>query len=187
MDEKHPTFPLTPYAASKIACDHIAMSYYKTFNLDIAIARPFNCYGPRQNEHSYAAVIPITIRRILSGQPPIIHGDGLQTRDYTYVEDTAEGIAKIYEVPSTRGRTINIASGKEIRIRDIINLIVKITGYEGEIIHEEQRPGDVRRHRGDISLANKLIGYSPKTDFETGLQKTVDWYRDQSNKEREHP
>ncbi|WXG47425.1 MAG: GDP-mannose 4,6-dehydratase [Candidatus Atabeyarchaeum deiterrae] len=185
MDEKHPTFPLTPYAASKIACDHIAMSYYRTYNLDIAIARPFNAYGPRQNEGSYAAVIPITICRILSGQPPIIHGDGLQTRDYTYVEDTAEAIASIYEISSTRGKTINIASGKEIRIKDIINLIVKLTNYDGEIIHGEERPGDVRRHKGDISLAKKLIGYSPKTDFETGLQKTIRWYESQSSDKRD--
>lgn len=182
MDEGHPTTPLTPYAASKIACDHIVMSYYKTFKIDASIARPFNAYGPRQNEGSYAAVIPITICRILAGEPPIIYGDGLQTRDYTYVEDIAETIIKVYEAPSTRGKTINIASSKEIRIKDLIKLMVKLTNYEGEIIYLDPRPGDVRRHKGDISLAKKLLGYSPQTDYETGLRKTIDFYKKNQSK-----
>jgi UDP-glucose 4-epimerase len=177
MDENHPEKPLTPYAASKIAGDHVVISYYKTFGLDVAIARPFNTYGPRQNEGSYAGVIPITIERILSGKAPIIHGDGLQTRDYTYVEDTSEAILRIYEFPETRGEVINIASGKEISIRDIIDLIVELTGYHGQIIHSDSRPGDVRRHKGDASLAKKLINYSPKTDFQVGLEKTIAWYK----------
>ena len=179
MDENHPKKPLTPYAASKLACDEVVMSYHRTFNGNVAIARPFNAYGPRQNEGPYAAVIPLTIRRILAGEPPIICGDGLQTRDYTYVKDTAEAIARIYKVLSTRGRTINIASGKEICIIDLINLMTKLAEYEGEIIYSDPRPADVRRHKADISLAKKLLGYSPKTDFETGLRETIEWYKDQ--------
>jgi UDP-glucose 4-epimerase len=186
MDEDHPLNPLTPYAASKIACDHIVLSYYRTFNVDVAIARPFNAYGPCQNESSYAAVVPITIRRILAGKPPIIYGDGLQTRDYTYVEDTAETIIKVYEIPSTRGKTINIATGKEIRIKDLINLIAKLADYEGEIVYADPRPGDVRRHKGDISLAKKLLDYSPKIDWETDLRKTIDWYKEQLAKKKDH-
>lgn len=184
MDENHPMKPLTPYAASKIACDHIVTSYNLTFNLDIAIARPFNAYGPRQNSGSYAGVVPITINKILAGEPPIIHGDGLQTRDYTYVEDTAEAIVKVYEVLSTRGKTINIASSREVRIKDLINLIVKLMNYDGEILCIEPRPGDVRRHKGDISLAKRLLGYSPKTDYETGLRKTIEWYKKELTDER---
>jgi len=179
MDENHPTFPTTPYAASKLACDHIALSYRQVFGLDIAIARPFNTYGPRQNEKSYAAVIPITISRILSGRPPIIHGDGLQTRDYTYVEDVAEAISRFYEVPSTKGKVINIASGREISIKELIYQIMDLMGYSGNVIHTAPRPGDIRRHLGDISLAKELIGYSPKIDYKTGLQRTIDWYREQ--------
>jgi UDP-glucose 4-epimerase len=184
MDEDHPLNPLTPYAASKIACDHIVLSYHRTFDVDVAIARPFNAYGPCQNERSYAAVVPITIHRILTGKPPIIYGDGLQTRDYTYVEDTAETIIKVYEVPSTRGKTINIATGKEIRIKDLINLIAKLADYKGEIVYAEPRPGDVRRHKGDISLAKKLLDYSPKIDWETDLRKTIDWYKEQLAEKR---
>jgi UDP-glucose 4-epimerase len=185
MDEKHPTFPITPYAASKLACDHIALSYQKTFGLDVAIVRPFNTYGPRQNEKSYAAVIPLTICRILSGEPPIIHGDGLQTRDYSYVEDVAEAILKFYDAPSTRGRVVNIASGREISIKRLIHLIMKLMNYTGDVTHADPRPGDVRRHLGDISLARKLVGYSPKTDYETGLQKTIEWYKEQLTKTRD--
>jgi len=177
MDEKHPTYPTTPYAASKLAADHIALSYQKTFGLDIAIARPFNTYGPRQNEKSYAGVIPLTISRILKGEPPMIQGDGLQTRDYTYVDDIAKAIPKIYETKSTRGKIINLASGREITIKTLIEKIIEIMAYEGEIKYTPQRSGDVRRHLGDITLAKELIGYHPETDFDTGLKITIDWYK----------
>jgi UDP-glucose 4-epimerase len=180
MDEDHPIKPLTPYAASKIACDHIVASYHTTFNVEVTIVRPFNAYGPRQNEGSYAAVIPLTIRRILAGESPIIYGDGLQTRDYTYVEDIAEAMVKAYEVVSTRGRTINIASGNEICIKDLVNRVAKLANFKGKIDYEDPRPGDVLRHKGDISLARKLLNYSPKTDYETGLRKTIEWYREQN-------
>jgi len=177
MNENHPTRPITPYAASKLACDHIALSYHLTFGLDIAIARPFNCYGPRQNEKSYAAVIPITISRILAGESPIIHGDGQQTRDFSYVEDLAEVLPKIYELPSTRGRVINLATGKETSIHDLIHMIMKLMDYSGPVINEPSRPGDVRRHCGDISLACRLMNYAPKTGYEEGLRRTIEWYR----------
>lgn len=177
MDENHPTFPTTPYAASKLACDHIVLSYHKTFGVDTAIVRPFNAYGPRQNEKSYAGVIPITISRILSGKQPIIHGDGLQTRDYTYVEDIAEIMPKFYEISSTRGRVVNIASGREISIKKLIYQIMELMDYSGDVIYTDPRPGDVRRHLGDISLAKKLIGYSPKTDYKIGLNRTIEWYK----------
>lgn len=176
MDENHPTYPTTPYAASKLACDHIVLSYYRTFNLDVAIARPFNAYGPRQNEKSYAGVIPLTISRLLKGEAPLIFGDGLQTRDYTYVEDIVSAIPRFYEISSTRGRVINIASGKEITIKELVTKMMELLNYKGPIIYQPERPGDVRRHIGDISLSKKLIGYKPSTDFYKGLKKTIEWY-----------
>jgi UDP-glucose 4-epimerase len=177
MDESHPTFPTTPYAASKLACDHILLSYHRTFGLDIAIARPFNAYGPRQNEGSYAGVIPLTLSRIFRNEPPVIHGDGLQTRDYTYVKDIADAIPRLYEVCSTRGKVINLASGKEVTIKELIYKMMKLTGYSESIIYTPERQGDVRRHLGDISLAEKILDYQPKTDFQEGLERTIDWYR----------
>jgi len=177
MSENHPTYPHTPYAASKLACDHIVLSYHKTFGLNVAIARPFNSYGPRQNEQSYAGVIPKTICRILSGKPPIIEGDGFQTRDYTYVEDIVNAMLRIYEINSTRGRVVNIASGGEISIKKLIHLIMELMGYSSEVTYTDPRLGDVQRLVGDISLAKQLINYSAKTSFETGLKKTIEWYK----------
>ena len=177
MDENHPTFPITPYAASKLAGDHIALSYHKTFGLDVAVVRPFNTYGPRQNEKSYAGVIPITINRILNGRPPIIHGDGQQTRDFSYVEDIVGAIPRAYETSLTRGRVINLAAGKETSIYDLIHMIMDLMDYSGPVINEPSRPGDVRRHFGDISLARRLIDYAPKTGYREGLRKTIEWYR----------
>ena len=175
MDEEHPLNPITPYAASKAACDHIVMSYHRTFNVDVAIVRPFNAYGPRQSEGLYAAIVPITIRRILAGKQPIIYGDGFQTRDYTFVEDIVEGIIRVYKVRLTRGKVINIASGKEIRIRELVYLIGKLMDYKGKITYTKPRRGDVRRHEGDISLAKKLLHYLPKIDYKTGLLKTIEY------------
>jgi len=176
MDENHPTSPTTPYAASKLACDHIVLSYYRTFGIDVSIARPFNMYGPRQNRKVYAGVIPITVDKILQGYPPVIHGDGFQTRDYSYVQDVANILPMFYENKTTRGRIINIASGEEITIDKIIRMIIRIMDYSGPVIHTEQRPGDIRRHCGDITLAKKLLNYHPITPFEEGLKKTVRWF-----------
>ena len=176
MDEEHPEKPHTPYAASKIASDQVAISYLKTFGLDIAIARPFNTYGPRQNELSYAGVIPLTIGRILRGEAPVVYGNGRQTRDYTYVADTVEGIVGVFGCGKTKGRIVNIASGKEVRIIALIEKIARIMGYEGAIVHKPPRAGDVLRHKGDISLAKKLFDYVPRTSLDEGLRMTVDWY-----------
>ena len=98
MNEEHPWNPTTPYAASKAAEDHLVFSYYHTFGIEIAIIRPFNNYGPRQNMGKYAGVIPLTIKRILNGEPPVIYGDGNQTRDYLYVTDTADASVKVYNL-----------------------------------------------------------------------------------------
>lgn len=176
MDEKHPLNPTTPYAASKASCDHIVLSYYRTFGLDVAIVRPFNNYGPRQNERTYAGVIPTTIRRILEGQAPVIFGDGEQTRDYIYVTDTANAMIEIYKNKNTRGKVINIGSGKEISINELVGMISQVMDYNNDPVHENPRMGDVRRHCANITLAKDLIDFKTKIDFEEGLRKTVEWY-----------
>lgn len=181
MDENHPLNPTTPYGASKAASDLLVKSYESTFSIDTSIIRPFNNYGPRQNDGSYAGVIPITIKRILSNKPPIIYGDGLQTRDYIYVEDTVEGFIKIYNNKNTRGKVVNIASGEEVSILKVVEIIAKEIGYKGKIKFEKPRKADVRRHRGNISLAKKLIGFEPKTSIEEGLRKTIEWYKESLN------
>lgn len=177
MDENHPLQPSTPYGASKIASDHLVLSYCRTFGVDASIIRPFNTYGPRQNEGSYAGVVPIIIRRILEGKSPVVHGDGLQTRDYTYVTDTADAAVKIYHEKATRCKALNIASGDEVSVRDLVTRIAKMMNWRKPIIYDEPRPGDIRRFSGSNSLAKKLIGYKPKVGFDEGLRLTIDWYR----------
>lgn len=177
MDEQHPLNGTTTYAASKAASDLLVLSYCRTFGIDTSIIRPFNNYGPRQNQKSYAGVIPLTINRILSGNNPIIYGDGQQTRDYLYVTDTAQAAIQIYNTSKTRGRVLNIASGKEITIEKLITMIASHLGCTDKIVHEPERQGDVRRHIASISLAESLIEFIPKVGFEEGLLKTIDWYR----------
>lgn len=178
MDEYHPLHPTTPYAASKAAADLLVLSYCETFGIDASIMRPFNNYGPRQNEGSYAGVIPITIKRIMGGMPPIIYGDGEQTRDYIYVTDTADAAIDVFNNKNTRSKIINIATGQEITIKKIITTIAEIMEFDEHIIYEDTRLADVRRHRGDISLAEKLIGFKTKVSFEDGIQQTIEWYKE---------
>jgi UDP-glucose 4-epimerase len=177
MNEEHPWNPKTPYAASKAAEDHLVFSYYYTFGIDMTIIRPFNNYGPRQNFKKYAGVIPLTIVRILRGESPIIYGDGLQTRDYLFVTDTADASINIYNCDRARGKVINIASGEERDIKGIITTIAEYLGYKGQILNRETRAGDVQRHFADISLAKKLIGFNPTIPFEKGIEITIEWYK----------
>jgi UDP-glucose 4-epimerase len=178
MDEAHPLAVETPYAAAKAAADLIVRSYARTFGLDTVIVRPFNTYGPRQNERQYAGVIPIVIRRILSGLPPIIFGDGEQTRDYTFVTDIVAGIVAAARHEGARGRVINLATGEEVTINRLVQLICQAMGYEGRILHGPPRAADVRRHRADVTLARSLLGWVPAVSLEEGIARTVAWYRE---------
>ncbi|MCA1587781.1 MAG: GDP-mannose 4,6-dehydratase [Chloroflexi bacterium] len=177
MDEDHPSMPSTPYAASKLASDLVALSYRKTYGSDVAILRPFNNYGPRQNAGSYAGVLPIVVSRAMRGEPIVIYGDGEQTRDFVFVRDTAEAAIRIYEEPRTRGRIINIASGEEVTVNRLVGELLELLGVQPPIVHEEARPGDVRRHCGATVRARELLGFTPATDLRTGLAETVEWYR----------
>jgi len=177
MTENHPLIPSTPYAASKIASDYIALSYFKTFGLDTVIVRPFNNYGPRQNEGSYAGIIPIVIKKIKKGEPIEIFGDGEQTRDFLYVKETALATLKLCQAEDAIGRIINLASGKETSINHLVKKMIQMMDAQDHPIHHaEPRPGDVRRHCGGISLANQLIGFKPKMELEEGLRETIHWY-----------
>lgn len=177
MDENHPYVPATPYAAGKAAADLMALSYAHTFGADLAIIRPFNNYGPRQNkDRGLEAVIPLTAARLMRGEAPIIYGDGEQTRDFIYVEDTVNGLLLAYEIPAARGQVINLASGKEISIAEVMRGICAYFKYDGPIDYREARPADVRRHRGDLQRAQKILGFTPQVNFEEGLKRTLDWY-----------
>jgi UDP-glucose 4-epimerase len=183
--EGHPMNPTTPYAAGKAAADLLLLSFYRTYGVNISIARPFNTYGPRQNEGIYAAVVPKTIRRIWEGSNPVIEWDGEQTRDLTFVGDVIPALIEIARNERTKGRIVNIGSGKEVKIKDLIKMICELMGYNGKIIYKKKRPGDIRRYCADITLAKKLINYEPKVKIHRGLRTTIDWYLSEFGKKSE--
>lgn len=178
MDENHPLTPCTPYAASKAACDHIVLSYRETYGIDAVIVRPFNNFGPRQNPGSYAGVIPIVIRRVLSKTPIEVFDDGEQTRDFLFVRDTAEAMVRLYEQEASRGRVINVASGRETSVNSLVAALTAVMDApEHPVFHSAARPGDVRRHCGDVSLLRQLTGFEARSISPETLAETVDWYR----------
>jgi len=177
MDEQHPLNPTTPYAAGKAAADMMVMSYYNVFGLDVSIIRPFNNYGPRQNDGQLAAIIPLTAKRIMENERPIIEGTGEQTRDLIYVGDTARTLLLAYETEETRGKIINLGSGIETQIKDIILSICNYFDYKGSIDYQPERTADVKRHCAGIKLAQGVLGFKPNMDFKTGIRMTLDWYK----------
>jgi UDP-glucose 4-epimerase len=177
MDENHPMHPTTPYAAGKAAADLMIQSFYNVEHLDTAILRSFNNYGPRQNaEGPLAGIIPKTARRIRQGEKPILQGDGLQTRDFIYVEDTVRALLLTYEREESRGQIINIGSGEGIAIRDLLDRICAYMGYQGEWEMEQARNSDVHDLCASSALARKLLGFAPKVAFDEGIRRTLDWY-----------
>ncbi|MFH1276289.1 MAG: SDR family NAD(P)-dependent oxidoreductase, partial [Candidatus Woesearchaeota archaeon] len=162
MPEDHPLNPETPYAASKAATDHIALSYHHTFGCDVSVVRPFNQYGPRQNAKRYAGIIPLMIGRIMRNEPLIIYGDGEQTRDFLYVTETADAVVEVAKCPEAVGKIINIASGMEISMNHVVKSIANLMNYDKPIIYKDARPGDVRRHIADVTLAKNILNWEPK-------------------------
>lgn len=177
MDETHEIRPHTPYAAAKAATDLVAESYGVTFGQEMALIRPFNTYGERQNSGSYAGLIPAVVTRVRNAEPVLIHGDGFQSRDLTYVGDQVQGVLAAVQCEQARGRWINLGSGREATVNELVALILAAMGVpDHPIEHVPQRIGDVRRHLSDVSLARRLFGYDPPTDLADGIARTVSWY-----------
>jgi UDP-glucose 4-epimerase len=177
MGEDHPLDPLTPYAASKAASDHLVRTYAATFGVDALVVRPFNNYGPRQNEKQYAGIIPTLLRCAFEDRTFVIFGDGEQTRDYIYATDTARAALALYGCTAARGRVVNVGSGQEISILELLGAIEGILGRPIPHEHHAPRPGDVRRHRADISLLNELVRFAPRIGLDEGLARTVEFYQ----------
>lgn len=176
MDEAHPRNPTTTYAAGKAAADLAVESYVRMFELDAFIVRPFNNYGPRQNyKGMLAGVIPITAMRLLTGGTPEIHGEGTQSRDFIYVQDTVDAVVKLYSVQPT-GETVNISTDNQISITELIERICKAYGYVGEILRKPARHSDVLCHNASNEKVKGLIRYS-LTPFDKGLKDTLAWYK----------
>jgi UDP-glucose 4-epimerase len=180
MDEDHPLAAQHPYGVSKIAADRLCYTYNETYDLGIDIIRCFNFFGPRQKDSGYGGVIAIFINRVLQNKPPIIYGDGSQTRDYMYVEDAVNAYDKVLKSNDNPGKYgINFGTGTEKSVNEIAELIIKTSGNEKKLstIHVDPRPTEVQRLFADISKAQKSLHFVPKVNFEQGISLLMDWYK----------
>lgn len=182
IDEKHPLQPQSPYSASKIAADAMAMSFFNSFDLPITVARPFNTYGPRQ---SARAVIPTIITQIASGMKEIKLGDVSPTRDFNYVLDTCRGFLELARCDAAIGEVVNIGSNYEISIGDTLSLIRELMSSEVEFHFDEQRirpeKSEVFRLWCDSQKIHGMTGFKPSFDIRSGLQATINWFADSDN------
>jgi len=181
MKEDHPLFPTTIYAGSKAASELYVRGFEKSEGLRMVIVRPFNSYGEYMRSDTYSAAIPKFYERVSKKLPPIIYGTGRQTRDFTYVEDTCNGIMFADRTKNAIGDTFNIGQGKEESIKKIAEVTLKkyeeITGFQikKELQFQKSRKGDVLRHRADISHARKILGYKPSIGLEEGISRYINW------------
>ncbi len=178
MDENHPLNPRTPYAAAKCGADRLVYSYCKTYDFPGVILRPFNNYGPRQHLEK---VIPRFISSALRGEKLTVHGDGSAVRDWIHVEDTARAIDRVMHAKAeeVNGETFNIASGTPLSVRDIATKILEITKADPDLVtYCLDRPGQVQNHIADMNKAKTVLDFQASIGFESGIEKTVSWYRD---------
>jgi len=182
IDEQHPLQPQSPYSASKIGADMIALSQYYAFGLPVTVVRPFNTYGPRQ---SARAVIPNIISQVLAGSASVKLGDTTTTRDFNYVQDTCRGFLQLAECDSAVGETVNIGSGHEISIKDLFSLISEVLGrnavIEDDIARHRPAKSEVSRLLCDNSKIKKMTGFTPEFTLRQGLCKTVEWFTKPGN------
>jgi UDP-glucose 4-epimerase len=181
MAEDHPTYPHTVYGGAKLAGEAYTRAYNRTYGLETVVIRPFNAFGPRSHhEGDSGEVIPKFLVRAMNGLPPIIFGAGSQTRDFTYVEDTAAGIAAAAQTDSLVGKTINLGSGSEVRIDDLAQIVLQVV-QRGDLkpVYDEPRPGDVLRLMADSTLAQTEMEWKPSVSLSDGIQNLLAWHEEQ--------
>ncbi len=182
IDENHPKQPQSPYSATKIGADAMAMSFYNAFELPVVIVRPFNTYGPRQ---SARAIIPTIITQIANGATEIKLGDLTPTRDFNYVTDTCRGFIQLADCDEAIGQEVNVCSNYEISMRDTLNLIADIMGKDVKFIEDTQRlrpkNSEVFRLWGDNAKIKGLTGFEPQYDIRRGLEETIKWFTCEDN------
>lgn len=175
--ETMPPQPLSPYAASKLAGEYYCSVFYNVFGLETISLRYFNVFGPHQDPTSqYAAAIPAFVTAILKDKPPTVFGDGLQSRDFTYVDNVVEANLLAARAEHTAGQVLNIACGKAVTVNETIDVINELLGKNIKPLYTDPRPGDIKHSLADITLAQKTIGYKPTVPFKQGLKKAIDWY-----------
>jgi len=177
--ETMPPLPKSPYAATKLACEHLMRSYSASYGLDTASLRYFNIFGPRQNANSaYAAVIAAFAKSLTSNQHPVIFGDGQQSRDFTFVDNVVHAnlLAARHDTP-IQGHVFNIACGQRITVTELAQMMATMMGKPHlDAVYKEERAGDVMHSLADLAQAQSVLGYEPIVDFKAGLQATVAWY-----------
>lgn len=182
IDEKHPKQPQSPYSATKIGADAIAMSFYNTFELPVVIVRPFNTYGPRQ---SARAIIPTIITQIANGKIEIKLGDLTPTRDFNFVKDTCKGFIELSKCDEAIGQEVNVCSNYEISMRDTLNMIARLMNSDVRFVEDEARirpkNSEVFRLWGENSKIKSLTGFEPSYSLEEGLKETIAWFLDKEN------
>lgn len=178
-EESMEPVPKSPYALSKLACENLLRIYSETYGMETVSLRYFNVFGPRQDPSSeYAAVIPKFITAVLSGRPPVIFGDGRQTRDFAYIDNVVEANLQCLTARGLRGQVINVACGHRIDLLELLAMIKELAGRELEPAFEAERPGDVRHSLASIERARRLIGYEVKTPVKRGLGLTMEYFKE---------
>ncbi|MFC1914419.1 NAD-dependent epimerase/dehydratase family protein [Chloroflexota bacterium] len=172
IDENHPQYPESPYAASKLAAEKYAFTYYKVYNVPTAAVRYFNIYGPRQDTSEYANAVSIFLGKFKRKQPITIYGDGEQTRDFLFIQDVVNANILAATHPKALGQNFNIATGKATSINTVADIIDSISGYKNERIYAPSRAGEVMHSRATIEKAQKTLGFNPTTTLEEGLRST---------------
>jgi UDP-glucose 4-epimerase len=179
--------PISPYAVAKLAGEHYMISFYRCYGLETVCLRYFNIFGPRQDPTSpYSGVLAKFITQMLKGEQPTILGDGKQSRDFTYVDNAVEAnlLACKAAANEVAGRVFNVATGRRVDLNETFQILKKLTGYPENVSYGPERAGDVKHSLADLSRAKKHLGYTPKVDFEEGLRRTIDWYRNQERAAR---
>jgi len=171
--------PISPYAVAKLASEHYMISFFRCYGLETVALRYFNIFGPRQDPSSpYSGVLAKFITQMLHGEQPTIFGDGEQSRDFTYIDNAVEANLLACHAPKpAAGKVFNVATGRRVTLNETFKLLQPLTSYSGAPAYGPERGGDIKHSLADISQAEKLLGYKPKVEFEEGLRKTVEWYR----------
>jgi UDP-glucose 4-epimerase len=172
--------PISPYAVAKLAGEHYLRSFTRVYGLETVVLRYFNVFGPFQDPMShYSGVLAIFCRRMLAGEPVTIHGDGEQSRDFTYIDNVVKGnlLAALAPAEKVSGKMMNLATGASVTLNQTFGILRELTGYTGEPTYGPSRAGDIRSSLADIGVARELLGYEPAVDFREGLRRTVEWYK----------